>query len=126
MGKYIYKFVFTKSRPKIICICGSTRFASLHMVKRWEFEKDGKVICLMINVLPDWYSKEQEWNEPDHIGEQLGIKEILDELHKRKIDLCDEVYVINYQGYIGESTKSEIEYAKKIGKLIKYLEPINS
>jgi len=45
-----------------------------------------------------------------------------DELHKRKIDLCDEVFVLNVGGYIGESTRSEIEYALKIGKSVKYLE----
>ena len=108
--------------PKIICICGSTRFADLHAIWRWKFEKTGKYICLMINYLPGWYAKE-EFGEGvhDHFGEATGLKELLDELHFRKIDLCDEVFVINEDGYIGESTKNEIEYAKKIGKPINYL-----
>ena len=51
-------------------------------------------------------------------------KKMLDEMHKQKIDMSDEIYVINVGGYIGESTKSEIEYAKSKGKKISYLEGI--
>jgi hypothetical protein len=111
--------------PKIVCICGSTRFADLHAIKRWELEKTGKHICLMINYLPPWYA-EQEFGEGknDHFGEASGLKEDLDQLHFRKIDISDEVFVINKDGYIGESTRNEIEYAKKLGKKINYLEPI--
>ena len=47
---------------------------------------------------------------------------MLDEMHKQKIDMSDEIYVINVEGYIGESTKNEIEYAKARGKKISYLE----
>jgi len=114
-----------KGKPKIICICGSTRFAEIHAITRWEFEKDGKAICLMINYLPEWYAIEQKWNGYDHYGEIAGNKDILDELHFRKIDLADEVFVINKNGYIGKSTQKEIEYATKLGKPIKYLEPID-
>lgn len=77
----------------------------------------------MINYLPNWYADEQGWNGCDHFGEAAGIKDILDQLHFRKIDLCDEVYVINKDGYIGESTTNEINYAKKLNKPIYYLEP---
>ena len=51
-----------------------------------------------------------------------GIKEMLDDMLKRKIDMADEVYIINVNGYIGSSTQSEIEYAKATGKTVKYLE----
>ncbi len=51
-----------------------------------------------------------------------GTKDMLDDMHKRKIDMADEIYVINVGGYIGESTKSEIEYAKKNGRVVRYLE----
>lgn len=108
-------------KPKIVCICGSTRFADLHAIKRWELERDGKVICLMINYLPTWYVNEQGWNESAHLGEQSGDKEALDELHLRKIDLADEIFVINKDGCIGESTKKEIEYAEAKGKPVYYL-----
>ena len=52
-----------------------------------------------------------------------GTKEMLDDMHKRKIDMTDEVFVINVGGYIGASTRSEIEYARATGKKIRYLEP---
>ena len=51
-----------------------------------------------------------------------NIKSMLDEMHKRKIDLADEIFVINKNGYVGSSTKSEIEYAKKLGKKIVFME----
>ena len=51
-----------------------------------------------------------------------GTKEMLDDMHKRKIDMADEIYVINVGGYIGESTRSEIEYAKRNGRVVRYLE----
>ena len=51
-----------------------------------------------------------------------GTKEMLDNMHKRKIDMADAIYVINVGGYIGESTRSEIDYAEKNGKGIIYLE----
>ncbi len=54
---------------KIICLCGSTRFADLHAITRWEFEKEGKAICLMINILPQWYCDQKLNGVTDHIGE---------------------------------------------------------
>jgi hypothetical protein len=56
-------------------------------------------------------------------AEKEAIKDRLDCLHRRKIDLADEVFVLNVKGRIGDSTKREIEYAKKTGKPIRYLEP---
>ena len=107
---------------EIICICGSTRFADLHAIKRWEFERTGGAICLMINYLPMWYAEQEGWEGNDHFAEQTGTRDILDELHLRKIDMADRVYVINLDGYIGESTRKEIEYAEKLGKAIQYME----
>lgn len=112
------------NKPKVITICGSTKFADLHAIKRWEFEQNGEAICLMINYLPAWYAEKQDWKGNDHHGEASGNKKALDDLHFRKIDISDEVYVVNVDGYIGESTRAEIDYAEKIGKPIKYLEPI--
>lgn len=61
-----------------------------------------------------------------HSGDQEvwapGTKEMLDNMHKRKIDMADEIYVINVGGYIGPSTQSEIEYAQANGKKVNYLE----
>ena len=50
---------------------------------------------------------------------------MLDDMHKRKIDMADEIFVINVGGYIGESTRSEIAYAERTGKKVNYLEPQN-
>jgi len=111
--------------PQIVCICGSTRFADQHAIARWELERDGQHICLMINYLPEWYTKEQGWAGNDHHGEASGTTEVLNELHRRKIDLCDWVLVINCDGYIGDSTRSEIEYAKSLEKPVRYLEAID-
>ncbi len=104
-------------KPKVVCFCGSTRFAEYFMINRWELEKQG-IITFGINILPDNYFVEGN----SHGAEQEGVKEILDELHKRKIDLSDEVHILNVGGYIGESTRAEIEYAQSIGKPVKYFD----
>ena len=63
------------------------------------------------------------WENMDE-GALTKTKEMLDDMHKRKIDMADEIFVINVNGYIGESTKSEIEYAKEAGKKVNYLEEL--
>jgi hypothetical protein len=55
-------------------------------------------------------------------GTLTRTKEMLDDMHKRKIDMADSIFVINVGGYIGDSTRSEIEYAKAHGKKVEYLE----
>lgn len=106
-------------KPKVVCFCGSTRFAQWFMIERWKLEKQG-IITLGINILPEGYFPK----ENHHGAEQEGVKHILDELHLRKIDLADEVVILNIDGYIGESTRRELDYALSIGKPIEYLEPI--
>jgi len=59
-----------------------------------------------------------------NVTTNLETRKMLDEMHRQKIDMSDEIYVINLGGYIGESTKSEIEYAKIKGKKISYLESL--
>lgn len=110
---------------EVVCLCGSTRFADQHAIRRWELEQEGqgKVVVLMINYLPHWWAEEQGWDGNDHFGERTGTKEMLDELHLRKIDLSDRVEVINPGGYVGESTAREIAYAMKTGKPVTYMDP---
>lgn len=55
-------------------------------------------------------------------GTLTKTKEMLDDMHKRKIDMADSIFVINVGGYIGDSTRSEIDYAKTHGKEVRYLE----
>lgn len=102
-------------QTKIVCFCGSTRFAAYFMIERWKLEKQG-IITLGINILPDGYFE----GANHHGAEQEGVKDILDELHKRKIDISDEVVILNIDGYIGESTKKELEYALSINKPVTY------
>lgn len=102
--------------PKIVCLCGSTRFFPMFQEANFNETMAGNIV-LSVGFYP---------HSPEAHGEGVGItvnqKESLDELHKRKIDLCDEVFVLNVDGYIGESTKSEIQYAKKTNKPVRYLE----
>lgn len=107
-------------KPKVICLCGSTRFTQEMLVIQWELTKQGNIV-LSWCALPDWYFK---GDNKTHIGDQEGVKEIVDEVHLRKIDLSDEVFIINIDGYIGESTRNELNYAVSQGKQIRYLEPI--
>ena len=103
---------------KVICLCGSTRFTREMLIKQWELTKQGNVV-LSWCVLPDDY-----FQEATHGAEQEGVKEIVDTVHTRKIDLADKVFVINVDGYIGESTTKEVQYALAHGKPVEYLEPV--
>ena len=66
---------------------------------------------------------DEVWDGMDE-GTLSKTKEMLDDMHKRKIDMADEIFVINVGGYIGDSTRSEIEYAVKNGKKVNYLEKV--
>ena len=103
-------------RPEIVCICGSSRFVDVVAVQAWEFEKRG-ILTLGMHLLPSWYNA-----PPDHAAEAEGVAAILDELHLRKIDMADRVFVVNVGGYIGERARFEIEYAQNLGKPVEYLE----
>ncbi len=99
-------------RFPVITLCGSTRFKEQYLEAQKRLTLEGNII---ISVGLFGHSGDDETWEP-------GVKEMLDNMHKRKIDMADGIYVINVGGYIGESTRSEIEYAKAHGKEVKYLE----
>ena len=103
----------------IICLCGSTKFTRQMLIKQWELTKQGYIVVSWC-ALPDDYISYQG-NEKAHIGDIENVKAFVDEIHKRKIDISDEVLVIDIGGYVGESTRSEINYAIKHGKPIRYL-----
>jgi cell division protein FtsB len=102
-------------RPRIVVLCGSTRFVDQFNHWRQAFTYEG-LIVLSIEIVTTQAREE----DPQHVDPQR--KAALDELHLRKIDLADEVMVLNVGGYIGESTRREIEYAAKLGRPIRYLE----
>ena len=104
---------------KVVTLCGSTRFKDEFMETQKRLTLDG---CIVISVGLFGHSGDNEvWENMDE-GTLTRTKEMLDDMHKRKIDMADEIYVINVGGYIGSSTRSEIEYAKATGKPVRYLE----
>lgn len=107
---------------KVITLCGSTRFKDEFLKVQKELTLKGNIV---ISVGLFGHSGDKEVWDNMAEGAFTKTKEMLDDMHKRKIDMADEIYVINVGGYIGESTKSEIEYAKKQGKKVNYLERLN-
>ena len=106
-------------RYKVVTLCGSTRFKDEFMEAQKRLTLEGNIV---ISVGLFGHSGDNEvWENMDE-GTLTKTKEMLDDMHKRKIDMADEVYVINVGGYIGESTRSEIEYAEAQGKPVHYLE----
>jgi hypothetical protein len=106
---------------RVITLCGSTRFKDAFMEAQKRLTLEGNIV---ISVGLFGHSGDDEvWENMDE-GTLTKTKEMLDDMHKRKIDLSDGIYVINVGGYIGKSTRNEIEYAKMTGKSIAYLEPV--
>ena len=99
------------NKYNIITLCGSIKFKDEFMKVQEKLTLEGNIV-----FTPNFFNniKKEEIS--------LDTKKMLDEMHKQKIEMSDEIYVINCGGYIGESTKSEIEYAKTKGKKISYLE----
>ena len=96
---------------KIITICGSLKFKSemIEVAEKLELQENAVITPIYpTNSNKDAYTDEQV--------------DVLDKMHKEKIKISDAIYVVNVGGYIGTSTKSEIEYAKSLGKEILYLE----
>lgn len=95
---------------KVITLCGSTKFKEEFMQIQKRLTLQGNIV---ISVGAFGHSGDDEvWTE--------GTKQMLDDMHKRKIDMADEIFVINVGGYIGSSTKSEIEYALSDGEKVTY------
>ena len=103
-----------KEMPKIVVLCGSTKFYKSFEDANLKETLAGNIVLSIGCCVHSDATLE--------ISVQQKIR--LDELHKRKIDLADEVFVLNVGGYIGDSTRREIEYAKALGMPIRYLYPI--
>lgn len=106
------------SKPTIVCLCGSTRFWEHFRDMGLQLTMEGKIVLSIGIAAPDSIVLANP-----ETPEGIAQKEMLDELHKRKIDLADEIFVLNVGGYVGKSTKSEIAYAKQHNKRINWLEP---
>ena len=101
-----------KNNYKIITLCGSVKFKDEFMQVQERLTLEGNII-----LTPNFFTNR-------NIEINIETKKVLDEMHRQKIDMSDEICVINVGGYIGESTKDEIEYARTKGKKISYLESI--
>ena len=98
---------------EVVTLCGSTRFKEQFLEAQKRLTLQGKIV---ISVGLFGHAGDDEvWTE--------GTKEMLDDMHKRKIDMADAIFVINVGDYIGQSTRSEIEYARANGKRVEFLEP---
>ena len=95
---------------KVITLCGSTKFKD-------DFERINRELTLAGNIV---ISVGAFGHSGDTFTEEQKI--MLDDIHKRKIDMADAIYVINKDGYVGSSTRSEIQYALRTGKQIIYME----
>lgn len=94
---------------KVITLCGSTKFKE-------QFYQTNAFLTLQGNIVISVAFFEQ--NEGFEITKEQA--DILGEVHFRKIDISDEIFVIDVNGYIGDSTRKEIKYAEKKGKVIRY------
>lgn len=103
----------SKERPQIVCICGSTRFRNEMADVNRQLTLAGRIVVspAVFQYRGDVITDEQ--------------KQVLDELHLRKIDLADAIFVVDPGGYIGESTTREIEYARSAGKPVVRLSQID-
>ncbi len=105
-----------RDKPKIITLCGSSRFTHIMAVCAWVLERDEFKIAQSLHLLPGWY--------PDvpghHLAEHEGCEVSMDALHLHKIDISDEILVVNYEGYIGSSTSNEIAHATRKGIPIRF------
>lgn len=101
-------------RPRVVTLCGSTRFMEQFIRSGGDETLAGNLV-FSVGVVVD--------AEGPHQGEAFGVKGMLDEIHFRKIDLSDEILVLNVGGYIGQSTQREIAYAIATHKGVRFLEP---
>ena len=104
--------ILTKSsRAKIIALCGDTRFKKQILEQQKRLTLEGNVVISDVFG----HSCDDKVCEPD-------VKEIQSQPNLQKIDMADEIFVINIDGYIGEITQREIDYATRLSKLVRYLE----
>jgi len=107
-------------KPTIVCLCGSTKFSEAFQQANLSETLAGNIV---LTIGCDMKSDSELFEGKSEV-ELAEIKARLDELHMRKIDLADEILILNVGRYIGESTKAEWKYALTHGKRIRFLEPL--
>ena len=107
------------NKPKVIVLCGSSKFCQIMTVCAWLLERDEGAITMGLHLLPEWYSP----NLPDsHLAEHEGVADKITDLHMRKIDMADEIFVVNYKDYIGKHTKNQRAYAQEKGIPVRWFQ----
>jgi hypothetical protein len=107
-------------QPKIVCLCGSTRFYREFQQANYDETFKGNIVLSV-----GFYPHAQKQAHGENVGCTPELKTKLDLLHLRKIDLADEIFVLNVGGYVGDSTANEIAYVLSQGKIIRWIEPTN-
>jgi hypothetical protein len=110
----------TPPRPRIVVLCGSTRFKDEINDTNAQLTLAGYLV-ISLGVFGHVDLPDRDWTTGGSHD-----KKLLDELHRRKIDLADEVLIVNPGGYIGDSTRGEIAYAERLGKPVRYLVPLGA
>jgi hypothetical protein len=108
-------------RPTIVCLCGSTRFYDVFSKLNLEETLAGKIV---LSIAGDRQTEESIFDAMNETQLEQA-KQKLEKLHFQKIDLADEILVVNVNGYVGESTTREILYARENKKNVRWLEPEN-
>lgn len=120
----------------VITICGSMKFKNQIIEAGEKLSIEGNIVLFPVILIDDKITFANNippnkniniWIEEPMIDNRNAWKYInampmLKDMHKHKIDMSDEIYVVNVNNYIGEDTLEEIEYAKSKGKRISYLE----
>lgn len=111
--------IFDGNRPIVVTLCGSTRFSAAYQAANLRETLAGKIV---LSIGCDTRS-DATLHAAGELGEDIdSVKARMDELHLRKIDLSDEILVLNVDGYVGESTAREIAYAQSLGLRVRYIE----
>lgn len=104
--------------PRVVCLCGSTRFFEEFQRANYRETTAGNVVLSV-----GFYPHSPEAAHGEKVGCDDEQKKALDALHLHKIDLADEILVLNVGGYVGDSTRREIDHARRTGKPVRFLEP---
>ncbi len=113
------RFFTNPKRPIIVCLCGSTRFYDVFSKLNLEETLAGKIV---LSIASDRTTENEIFSDLT-VAQFEEAKQKLGKLHFQKIELADEILVVNVNGYIGESTTQEVNYALRIGKKVRWFEP---
>ena len=98
-------------KPLVVTLCGSTKFKKEFIDTNFNETMEGHIVLTVGG-----------FGHADNVSITESEMQMLGNLHKRKIDMSDEILVINVGGYIGKNTEEEIEYARQCGKHVRFLE----